>query len=590
MQRIEMNTKSLQKHFPDVYRDFFAKNDLVVSGCFSMSWGPGWVWHRSDYVRVKSKIPLKCFIWIKKRKDTYINIDNVIFYDLSKKKFEVCEFEKINWEKEKIILEVSKILKEHSFVWWFDINFLSETTRWHSFWFSWVSWSLIATWIYLLTWQVDKDVLIKDYKNFLTSEVFKKIALLSWKLDLISTYWNTSWHGALNVFFDTKSPTYLYTEKFDQNIEIDDVDNIKRFYQIISEKFKESAITSSIIIDYWIIFSGISTDTKRVEEFKQWHIKKHDSYADFTKNELLEKESDIEKIAFWKYTDDNSIYKSLSETIGIIWIKIIYLFKKILTHWYEQEIVEKFIDTVNQYRYAISLIEKQNSFADDFIFYFNKNKINNEEKLWIVPIYWWKLGWWYLVSTKPDISRGTIEKTLQDLKNIYPNIEIEYCSYFDGEANEGVMVEQFISKWLYSSYVDKNKFLFQSNKWDNYIGDYSEIMEKEQNGLLFDMINNKIYLNGERLTSRDIPSQNTTIEVVTRLLEHIGEELSNKELPNSSYASNKNEMLGKIILPLMKLIEERFGEQLPLVCKWSINDFYIKMWDVNIKIWAIKRI
>jgi len=590
MQRIEMNTKSLQKHFPDVYRDFFARNDLVVSGCFSMSWGPGWVGHRSDYVRVKSKIPLKCFIWIKKRKDNSINIDNVIFYDITKKKFETHEFEKINWEKEKVILEISKILKEHSFVWWFDINFLSETTRWHSFWFSWVSWSLIATWIYLLTWQVDKDVLIKDYKNFLSSEVFKKIALLSWKLDLISTYWNTSWHGALNVFFDTKSPTYLYTEKFDQNIEIDDVGNIKRFYQIISEKFKESAITSSIIIDYWIIFSGISTDTKRVEEFKQWHVKKHDSYADFTKNELLEKESDIEKIAFWKYTDDNSIYKSLSETIGIIWIKIIYLFKKILTHWYEQEIVEKFIDTINQYRFAISLVEKQNSFADDFIFYFNKNKINNEEKLWIVPIYWWKLGWWYLVSTKPDISRGTIEKTLQDLKNIYPNVEMEYCSYLDGESSDGVMVEQFISKWIYSSYVDKNKFLFQSNKWDNYIGDYSEIMEKEQNGLLFDMINNKIYLNGEKLTSKDIPSQNTTIEVVTRLLEHIGEEFSNKELPNSSYASNKNEMLGKIILPLMKLIEERFGEQIPLVCKWSLNDFYIKMWDVNIKIWAVKRI
>ncbi len=36
-----MNSTELQKKFPDVYRDFFSKNDLVVSGCFSMSWGPG---------------------------------------------------------------------------------------------------------------------------------------------------------------------------------------------------------------------------------------------------------------------------------------------------------------------------------------------------------------------------------------------------------------------------------------------------------------------------------------------------------------------------------------------------------------------
>lgn len=32
-ERIKMNTESLQKQFKEVYEQFFAKNDMVVSGC-----------------------------------------------------------------------------------------------------------------------------------------------------------------------------------------------------------------------------------------------------------------------------------------------------------------------------------------------------------------------------------------------------------------------------------------------------------------------------------------------------------------------------------------------------------------------------
>ncbi|MEI8091529.1 MAG: hypothetical protein WCG98_04825 [bacterium] len=41
----------------------------------------------------------------------------------------------------------------------------------------------------------------------------------------------------------------------------------------------------------------------------------------------------------------------------------------------------------------------------------------------------------------------------------------------------------------------------------------------------------------------------------------------NKELEISSYSKNKNEMLGKIVIPLISLIEKETGERLPLICK-----------------------
>jgi hypothetical protein len=42
------------------------------------------------------------------------------------------------------------------------------------------------------------------------------------------------------------------------------------------------------------------------------------------------------------------------------------------------------------------------------------------------------------------------------------------------------------------------------------------------------------------------------------LLEHIGQEVSNDNLPISTYSQNKNEILGKVVLPIKKIAKEYF--------------------------------
>ena len=81
------------------------------------------------------------------------------------------------------------------------------------------------------------------------------------------------------------------------------------------------------------------------------------------------------------------------------------------------------------------------------------------------------------------------------------------------------------------------------------------------------MINNKIYINGRKLTSEDLHSQTGTVDILKILMENIGKDISNKDLPISSYSKNKNDMLGKIVLPLIELIEKETGKKLPLICK-----------------------
>jgi len=183
-----------------------------------------------------------------------------------------------------------------------------------------------------------------------------------------------------------------------------------------------------------------------------------------------------------------------------------------------------------------------------------------------------------------------MDKTIKELSILYPNIKIEYSSSDDWISSDWVIVEQFINEWLFSKYIDKNRFLFTDNEWNSYVSNYNDIFENEDTGLILDTIHSKIYLNWEKLTSKDIKSQNTTIEILLLLLDNIGIEVSNKELSASSYSKNKNEMVWKIILPFIKFIENKTKVKLPLECRWSICDYNLKLDKISFKIWTITRI
>ena len=84
MERIIMNTESLQSNFPEVYIDFFARNDLVVSWCFVLPWVRE-AWNDSkSYFRFKTSLPIKCYVWFKIKNDKKISFSSVSFFNINK--------------------------------------------------------------------------------------------------------------------------------------------------------------------------------------------------------------------------------------------------------------------------------------------------------------------------------------------------------------------------------------------------------------------------------------------------------------------------------------------------------------------------
>lgn len=574
MERITMNTQSLQDKFPEVYRDFYARNDLVVSWCFILPWvREAWTYSKS-FFRFKTSLPLKCYVWINKRNDKNIVFSWVNFFDISNKKFEKIDYLKVNKEEEKIIDILKKELLKLGFTSWLDIEILSETARWHWLWFSGVSSALLSYWIYFLSKESLQEDLLNTY--------FKEIFSFSWKLDFISRYWDTYGHNSIFTLIPNSGISCFITDKIDINLEnIDEICNI--YYE-----FKKINIDKNIELpfDYFLVFSWMPSDTKQVEFYKK--IEHSDNFiSKFVEENISNNKKDI---YLNKFSDVDFVSDLKFNMINLQNLNALYLLSEIYKKPHDYKLVDEFIKQINACRESVNFLENESNFAQDFLHLFKNNKVNQDEDIWVCQVYSGKLWWWYMVVTKHWLSRNTIYKTVEWLKRYYPNVELEYNSYIDWTCDDPVTVEQFISEWIYSKYIDKNKVVYKDNKWKNYLWDYSDIILNEKDWLIFDMISNKIFFNWEKLTSKDIPSQNTTIEVINRLLENINEEISNKDLPISSYTWSKNEMLWKIILPLLKFIEIKTWEKLQIVCKWSITDFFIKMWDVNLKIWTIKKI
>ena len=85
-------------------------------------------------------------------------------------------------------------------------------------------------------------------------------------------------------------------------------------------------------------------------------------------------------------------------------------------------------------------------------------------------------------------------------------------------------------------------------------------------------------------------SKSTTMEILDILITHQGEEITNDQLPVSSYTKQRNQMVGKIVLPLKEITKELLKRELHLECTGSLYEFTLSLQEKVIKVGIIKEI
>lgn len=578
-----MNTESLQKQFKEVYEQFFAKNDLVVSGCFTWSIWPIWLWHMSKIMRIKTKLPIKLYLWIHTNQTWKIIFWKTDIYDNKRQQFVEEDFNQVMDQSREITEFIKKFLEKNNYSFGVNINILSEWGRGYSFSFSATFATTLSLALHLMVGKLtQKDM--ESYDDFVDSDIFSEISTTARQIELINAYGNTAWSSKF-VLHRWYNPGLFYCEQFDTNINRQKIGDIKYSFTPFPKLF-DVPDYDYLPFGYAIIFSWLLSNTKKIEQAIQLDDKRLQKYDDFIQKDILPI-TKLKKNVYPLEIIDKGIYNQFINILSVLTTIMLESIKKVYTEW--EDNVDGLIDGINSIRYLFYVLERTPSdFMENFISIFHEES-KNKEKIGMVNCYSSKRWGSYIVLMKNGINRKYFFDTIEKMKKNYPDMMVNYMSWVDGLSSDGVIIEQYVSQWQFSKYITKDQVYVKTNTGENFLWKYNDILMSQQKGLLLDKINNKIYLNGRKLNSKDILSQTTTINILDKLLDNIGEDISNKEFEISSYSKNKNEMIGKIVIPLVGLLEKEFGEKFPLICKGSIYDFYVKLNPTDIPIFIVSK-
>lgn len=570
------NNSYLKEKFMDTYKDFFLHNNLVLSGNHVLAWTP-WFTHWLPLCKIKQKIPSKSYCWIRFTQESKIYFNELLTISYQEDKFKTTMFNEFYKVWTKIEKFVQDYLQKNWFDKWVSFNFLTEKPKWQ--WFS--SFSvfgvLIATTLLIILWKLDYK-LLNNYEAFKKSDSFNEVIKLSNQIIAFNSTNESFGSNTLCILQNEQLPLVFLNDSIKVRGIVDNPNQLNMYK--LSELVGNTQSTDTLPIDYGII------------SFWVWY-----SYDEMKhlfnnmKNEYSEIQSKIS--INWnaeKSTSEDISWVLLNST-NLSIFKVINWFKQLIWNMYDKEVVEKFIKSINELWYLGQMYEKDYKLYMKIIYIFDMIKNYSDEDIWLIPFNIWWNSWSFLFVTKLKRSRQTIEKLVIQFKAQYPDVTLEYSSWSDGYSNEWIKVEQYLWQDIFSEYVNRNQISYLDDSSNIYIDNYDTVTVNYNKWLLLDKLKRKIYINWEPITSKQLHSQNATIEIFEILLRNIDKTITNIQLPMSSYSKNKNEFLTKIMMPLQKLIKEYYGNELDLECYWGINTFFLKLKRNNtVRIWLVDSI
>lgn len=544
-----MNTNRLISEFEHIYKIFFNKYDIVISSPIVVTL----VWDISAFSKwnasiLTQKITLRNYVWynlnISSKEIEYIFRDN--------DKWFVTQ----NIENE---YPINKKLLEKIWLNW-DIWFLSE--------YNWNDPPSVLSNILTLKLLVDKEISVDDFDKFDMDNDEHNIYLNKViELDkILYKEYNFFW-GIRNNWL------YIWTSFLasDSHILALEKDN-NYYYQNIWEynDFNQLDLTFSLMSPNLVTKNNYNLSL--LEDKNRW--------INFFINDFWIK---------WRSIDDVDLFQWINYVWNFYTLKV---FQDLYRLYGSNYAWNNFYRDLKIYRESIKSLFDNNreELNDRFIrkqiieLLDDKNFTFYMDSLWV----FWTIKFAIVSQKVWYIDEELIFKLN---KKTGFRLNLDYSSFYDWYERSWVKLEQYKTKREYSIFtadyvlITYKNWGIQSVTWD-----YIDFLWTDIKWLTLDLIKKKIYLDWEKLTSKDLHSQNTTIDILEILLQNIWSDVSNKDFPKSSYSSNKNEMLWKIVLPILKHINDSKKQNFPLVCKWSITDFYMKLKESDFEINVIKKI
>lgn len=598
--RLVMNSKSLQEHFPQVYRDFFSKCPIVVSAPRHFCWTGSYTsWFGG--VSLAQKLPLRTYIGLETNNSGKVSIINGYEFDNLNNSFRQADVPLIQKdEMEKFIKFYLNKLHIRSGI---NISFLTELPLSGPGIYGAFSISLAAA-ILLQYNKITTDQLIQfSNSEAITENLHKDLLKLAWKIESIGYYQpSLSSLGVCATFYKSQLPIINWSEPIDKDW--GDIKSIEEFDDFIDRRqflaVKLEKLLNKSQFEWPIDFALICGNSPRKPSSGMRGIynifdRNRDNYQMIAKTifseKYLEQEiaNKIKSLFDSKFNKDNYI-----DFAKILSFNMIAMFKNLFEKDSFEESTVLFIDSVNK---------EYDSFALGGLLYPELQKIkdvfanNLSDKPFKVGFSMSSAGQRndLLIVGSCKIFTDYIDEILSAMShNNQLMMVVDYASWIDGIEEEGIKVEQHLAEGIRSKFISQGSVSLKKYNLEGAAAKLSSLekleKEKETIDLLIDAVEEKIYVKGEKLTSKQLHSTSATIEILQVLLENIGKGVVCSNLPESAYNRDRNEMQSKIVTPLIKIIKQKTNKKLPMVIFGGLTDFYLKLEPSELDIRVIEKV
>ncbi|MFA7298860.1 MAG: hypothetical protein WC010_04420 [Candidatus Absconditabacterales bacterium] len=539
-----MKSSNLQKKFAKEYERFFLHNNLVVSVPQIIHRGN--IFDKKNvFPQIKQKTSSKMFLGINTDSNlTDITFNDITYFSSLQKQFITVPLKTIFADIDDAYFKgcIASKLAELCYKKGMEINILSENERGSGIEFCGIIPVLLSAAIHALAETATIDQL-NGINRLENAQIFENISTTALQLFPRAELDN---YGAITYTAMTNHRLPTLSQKMANKTGVKNIN--------VQEAFHIKRKDNQPMIDYGILSFGSSYDEHYI-------------------NHLSKTQESIKEIGC-----------HLNEALA-------KARENILKSEYDEQKIDSFIKAVQQQGLFGICIENHHAVFTDIAFLFNQSKQFQDEKIGVMPLTSAKYGGSFLFVTKYKKSRETIERLLEKLQEIgHKTAFYQYLSRNDGLINDGVKIEQYIDKDLFSLHIKDNNAILECYTGQKTIGNHRKLLDQIDNSIVFDAIDGKIYINNEPTNHHEIITQSGTIEIIRKLIENPGEYINNSRFPPSSYSKNKNEMVGKVIGPLQELVQKTFHEKLELKCSGNIVDFDLCLNPNNINIHLLKKI
>ena len=440
-----MNSSQIRKSHKDFYEQFYLTHDIVLSSPFILNWS-GDVLSNFNGISIKQKIPFRMHVAAKKTKEKGIKLVDIHEFNPLANSFTTYNPDAyLSYDQ-----EVLTALNENFPIdYGIEISILTELPKSFGMSFTTVFTSLIFLICELFTWKLDCTKLmegingeITDQTNLYLKEQFSNPFQLRLK-----------WVGKIG--YSTK-----ITSIFDWDFPIIGFRTPKNVFHgfRMNEIFKNNTTKYSLPIDYAIVYSGKSSNLEMIDGIdthqNDWNDKMkflfEPLFADIFNKHDIEPYPHFYNL-FIAESSEN-IHDIYSKVMGSISIEILYWFYKILQQNATSEDTYTFLASLQKIMLWNRLTRKNDYHIIDFMDEIRKNF--KDIKHAIFPNDSTISSWCAITASLNGYEKWRFDQVDDVAKTFW--WWLYYSSRIDWTEKKWLIIEQFLSKGILSSMIQKN--------------------------------------------------------------------------------------------------------------------------------------